>query len=183
MRGPPERARVLSRYPRAALCARARVRPIAARCVLRRTHRVLHGAGGREAAAYTHRAGARGHSDSTTRVLECAAAAARPEGPRRAVRSCAGAYVPGAKGSNECPAGSARIEDEAACRAAAAAAGLTFSGAETNSYCPRGCYYTSTNNRAYLNDHSVGAGISQAQLLCPTTTGAPVTPLTVACVP
>ncbi len=39
------------------------------------------------------------------------------------VLSCAGAYVSGAEGSNVCPAGSARIETEAACRTAVAAAG------------------------------------------------------------
>jgi hypothetical protein len=97
----------------------------------------------------------------------------------RTVLGCAGAYVSGAAGSNECPAGSARIETEAACRTAAAAAGKTPSTSTsspfvvTSSYFPRGCYYTSTNN-AYFNAHAVGAGYS-TQLLCAAlvTTGAP----------
>ncbi len=96
-----------------------------------------------------------------------------------AVPSCAGAYVSGATGSNACPAGSARIETEAACRTAAAAAGKTagspFVG--TRSTCPRGCYYDpSLFNYAYFNTHAVGAGYSGAQLLCAAlvTTGAPL---------
>ncbi len=91
----------------------------------------------------------------------------------------------GAAGSNECPAGSARIEAVDACRAAVAAAGKTvgFPFVETDPARPRGCYYfTSSNNIAYLNNDAVGAGHSRRQLLCAATTGAPVTPLTVACV-
>ncbi len=96
-----------------------------------------------------------------------------------AVLSCAGAYVSGASGSNECPAGSARIETEAACRTAAAAAGKTpnfFGFVETSAYSPRGCYYTTGGNYAYFNAHAVGAGgYSGAQLLCAAvTTGAPL---------
>ncbi len=91
--------------------------------------------------------------------------------------SCAGAYVSGAAGSNECPAGSVRIETEAACRTAAAAAGKTVASRFTGSLAsdPRGCYYDSSNNNAYLNFHPVGAGTSYYQLLCgaAVTTGAP----------
>ncbi len=83
-----------------------------------------------------------------------------------AVLSCAGAYVSGAAGSNECPVGSVRIETEAACRTAAAAAGKTFYGVMTNPDYPRGCSYDTYNNYAYFNDHAVGAGVSYAQLLC-----------------
>jgi hypothetical protein len=87
--------------------------------------------------------------------------------------------VSGAAGSNECPAGSVRIEAEAACRTAAAAAGKTASTStsspfvRTGSTRPRGCYYTSTNE-AYFNAHAVGAGYS-VLLLCAAlvTTGAP----------
>ncbi len=90
-------------------------------------------------------------------------------GAARAVPSCAGLYVSGAAGSNECPAGSVRIEAEAACRTAAAAAGKTIiPGAtfvETESTYPRGCYYTGTND-AFFNTHAVGAGRGTAQLLC-----------------
>jgi hypothetical protein len=90
--------------------------------------------------------------------------------------SCAGAYVFGSWGSNECPAGSVRIETEAACRAAATAAGKTpnligFVG--TSSTSPRGCSYASTNY-AEFNPHAVGAGSSSKRLLCAAvTTGAP----------
>ncbi len=88
--------------------------------------------------------------------------------------SCAGAYVSGAAGSNECPPGSVRIEAEAACRTAAIAAGKTpdspFVG--TNSGWPKGCYYDSINY-VYFNTHEVGAGRPNAQLLCAAaTTGA-----------
>ena len=94
------------------------------------------------------------------------------------VLACAGAYVSGADGSNACPAGSVRIEAEAACRTAAAAAGKTVPSYlfyfETSSGFPRGCYYTSSNN-AYFNTHAVGAGFSGAQLLCAAATaGAPL---------
>ncbi len=106
------------------------------------------------------------------------AAAARPTGPRVAVLSCAGAYVSGAEGSNECPAGSARIEAEAACRTAAAAAGKTpaYSFVGTYSYYPRGCYYWTSDNNAWFNTHAAGGGWPGAQLLCAAlTTGAPLT--------
>ncbi len=93
--------------------------------------------------------------------------------------SCAGAYVSGAAGSNECPAGSVRIVAEAACRAAVAAAGKTPGTpmspfVETDATYPRGCYYYSSN--AWFNTHAVGAGEASAQLLCAAaaaTTGAP----------
>ncbi len=78
----------------------------------------------------------------------------------------AGAYVSGAAGSNACPAGSARIETEAACRTAAAAAGKTFRFVWTVSTYPRGCYYVTINDYAFFNAHAVGAGDSGYQLLC-----------------
>ncbi len=106
-------------------------------------------------------------------------------GAARAVPSCAGAYVSGAAGSNECPAGSARIEAEAACRTAAAAAGKTFSAVVTYATSPRGCYYVTgydygdytSTSYAYFNAHAVGAdSYSWYQLLCgAVTTGAPLT--------
>jgi hypothetical protein len=95
---------------------------------------------------------------------------------------CAGAYVAGAAGSNECPAGSVRIETEAACRTAAATAGKTVSSyppfVETRSNYPRGCYYQDVGNQATFNNHVVGNGDSSAKLLCDTTvtTGAPSPP-------
>ncbi len=100
-------------------------------------------------------------------------------GAARAVLSCAGFYVSGADGSNACPAGSVRIETEAACRTAVTATGKTAmsSFVETVSTFPRGCYYLTSNN-AWLNTHAVGAGMPTAQLLCAalaSTAGAPLT--------
>ncbi len=80
----------------------------------------------------------------------------------------------GAAGSNECPAGSLRIEAEAACRTAAAAAGKTAGSpfVRTLGSYPRGCYYITY---AYFNAHAFGAGHSDAQPLCAAvTTGARV---------
>ncbi len=97
--------------------------------------------------------------------------------------SCAGACVSGDAGSNECPAGSARIETVAACRTAVAAAGKTegsiFIG--NSAYSPRGCWYITDSNYAFANNvasfnpHAVGgAGNSRFRLLC-AATGAPLT--------
>ncbi len=90
--------------------------------------------------------------------------------------SCAGAYVSGAVGSNECPAGSVRIEAEAACCTAAAAAGKPFGGVMTSPDVPRGCYHGISTNYAAFNPHAVGAGYYATQLLCAAlaTTGAPL---------
>ncbi len=86
---------------------------------------------------------------------------------------CAGAYVSGDRGTNACPAGSVRIEAEAACRTAAAAAGKTFQYEETLSNYPRGCYHSTTY--VWFNTHAVGTGNSGVQLLCAlATTGAPL---------
>jgi hypothetical protein len=94
------------------------------------------------------------------------------------VLSCTGAYVSGAAGSNECPAGSVRIEAEAACRAAATATGKTAGSpfGVTSPIPPRGCYYSTITNTAYFNAHAVGAGASGFRLLCAAlvTTGAPL---------
>ncbi len=82
----------------------------------------------------------------------------------------------GADGSNACPAGSGRIEAEAACRTAVAAAGKTpsFDFVVTYSTCPRGCYYGTSTNYAFFNTHAVGGSSSNARLLCAAfTTGAP----------
>jgi hypothetical protein len=96
---------------------------------------------------------------------------------RRVVPSCAGAYVAGASGSNECPVGSVWIETEAACRTAVTATGKTASSyfARTNSTEPRGCYYYTGGNGsiAFFSNQSVGAGRSVAQPLCAVTIGAP----------
>ncbi len=93
-----------------------------------------------------------------------------------AVLSCAGAYVAGAAGSNECPPGSVRIETEAACRTAAAAAGKAAGSpfVMTLSGYPRGCSYEIVLNAAFLINDAVGAGRSSFLLLCAAlaTTGA-----------
>jgi hypothetical protein len=119
--------------------------------------------------------GSGANSAEYRRVLECTAAAARPRAARAGL-SCAGVYISGAIDSNACPAGSVRIEDEAACRTAAAAAGKPVPSlyfVQTFSAYPRGCYYVTTTNNAYFNAHAVGAGSSRYQLLCAAvTTGA-----------
>jgi hypothetical protein len=117
-----------------------------------------------------------GYSRGAARVLECTAAAAARPRAARAVLSCAGAYLSGAAGSNECPAGSVRIEAEAACRTAVTAAGKTAASrfVETDPYYPRGCYYGTTY--AYFNIDAVGAGSSSAQLLCIACDGCTITP-------
>ena len=90
--------------------------------------------------------------------------------------------------SNECPAGSVRIETEAACRTAAAAAGkrIDSSFVVTDSGYPRGCFSTDRTrcdpvdqiacNYAYFNAHPLGAVPTSygLRLLCAAvTTGAP----------
>jgi hypothetical protein len=119
--------------------------------------------------------GTHGYSHGTALVLACAAAAARPSAAR-ALLSCAGAYVSGAAGSNECPAGSVRIETEAACHTAAAAAGKNVPIVETWTDYPRGCFHETRSNVAYFNTLVVGAGNPNAQLLCAAlaTAGAPL---------
>jgi hypothetical protein len=133
-----------------------------------------------------HASPLRGCSRGAAWVLACAAAAARAEGCA-AVRSCAGAYVSGAAGSNACPAGSVRIVTEAACRTAVTAAGknpghgniggdMVSSFLENIASVPRGCYTMRTNNDAFFNTHAVGAGSSSSQLLC-AASGAPPRPM------
>ena len=95
--------------------------------------------------------------------------------------SCAGAYVAGDYGSNECPAGSARIVTKDACSTAVILTGkyANPSFVQTNEFAPRGCYYTTGLNTAYFNEHAAGAGYSGAQLLCAAAAaGAPFAPLT-----
>ncbi len=84
----------------------------------------------------------------------------------------------GAAGSNECPAGSVRIETVAECRTAATVVGKDARQVDYNDYnfaFPRGCYYNIFGNYSVkLNAHPVGAGHSRHELLCAAvTTGAP----------
>jgi hypothetical protein len=79
--------------------------------------------------------------------------------------------------SNACPAGSVRIETEAACRTAAGAAGKAVSKwmfLRTSATYPRGCYYDHLND-VYFNTDPVGGSSWSYTLLCAavTTTGAP----------
>ena len=100
-------------------------------------------------------------------------------GAARAVPSCAGAYVSGSAGSNECPAGSVRIEAESACRTAATATGKTAGSplVATLAVAPKGCYYSTITNRAFFNADAVGADFvgngGAVHLLCAVTNGAP----------
>ncbi len=80
-------------------------------------------------------------------------------------------YVYGLDGSNECPSGSTRITDEAACAAAATATGKSANAgsiAENLGDYPSGCYWfrASSEQRVYLNQASPGAGSPGTQLLC-----------------
>ena len=112
--------------------------------------------------------GTAGYSRGTARVTGVHRCCGTGRWAARAVLSCTGVYVSGAAGSNECPAGSVRIEAEAACRAAATATGKTAGSpfGVTSPIPPRGCYYSTITNTAYFNAHAVGAGNSNAQLLC-----------------
>jgi hypothetical protein len=85
----------------------------------------------------------------------------------------------GAAGSSDCPAGSARTANEAACRTAAATAGKTLQYVETSSAYPKGCYYSTSISSAYFNTDAVGAGSTGHRVLCAAivTTGAPPTAL------
>ena len=98
--------------------------------------------------------------------------------------SCAGAYVSGAAGSNECPAGSVRIVAEDACRTAVAAAGKTTGTPFVVSVSaePGGCNFFTRSNIAYFNADPVGAGNPNAQLLCSAgaDAGAPPVPMPMA---
>jgi hypothetical protein len=118
------------------------------------------------------------------RVQACAAAAAA-RGAARAVLSCAGAYMVGFAGSNACPAGSVRIETEAACRTAAAATGKTASTSfvVTSSLAPSGCAFNPNTNQAQFNTFSgPGEGSSTRQVLC-VAAGAPPRAYSHACTP
>jgi hypothetical protein len=92
--------------------------------------------------------------------------------------------VLGPRYSNVCPAGSVRIETEAACRTAVAAAGkrIDSSFVVTDSGYPRGCFNTGCDpvdpscNYAYFNAHPLGAvptSYGQRLLCAAVTTGAP----------
>jgi hypothetical protein len=83
---------------------------------------------------------------------------------------CAGVYVWGVAGSNDCPANASRIPTEAACRIAAIATGeFGWSGSSADANFPRGCYSFGGFN---WNPHTVGAGNAGARLLCIAPTGA-----------
>jgi hypothetical protein len=83
----------------------------------------------------------------------------------------AGLYVFGAERSNECPAKTALIVDQASCLAAAVAAGKPFGSGVVEPNSPRGCCLSTLSNVVYLNTDAVGAGNSGRRLLCAVSTG------------
>jgi hypothetical protein len=102
------------------------------------------------------------------------------------VLSCAGAYMVGVAGNNTCPAGSVRIETEAACRTAAAALGKSVDSSSfvvTAPLAPPGCAFNPSNNQAQFNTISgSGTGSSSRQVLC-VASGAPRRAYSRACTP
>ncbi len=68
--------------------------------------------------------------------------------------------------SNDCPANSARIEDEEGCRRAAAAAGKYFAGAVNDDDYPKGCYFKPSRDYVRFNAHLFGDGSSSRLPLC-----------------
>jgi len=93
-----------------------------------------------------------------------AAATPTPSSSRSAGKP---SYVWGVAGSNDCPAGSSRIADEAACRAAFAS-GLSSVSliTEQDSTSPKGCYLAVTLKLPYFNSDATGTGYQDTQLLC-----------------
>ncbi len=71
-------------------------------------------------------------------------------------------------GSNECPAGSSVITDEAQCQAAAATAGKVWAGSVNGPAYPRGCYWVTINinSNVLLNTHPTGGAYQYDQPLC-----------------
>ncbi len=84
-------------------------------------------------------------------------------------------YMWAVAGSNECPAGSVRIETNSACSEAGYDIGIPTEMSWTSPDMPRGCFYYINNKVMWFNDHAVGTGNSGHQLLCAAvTTGAPL---------
>ena len=92
---------------------------------------------------------------------------------------CAGTFVWGVAGSNDCPANSMRIVDDAACQRAAFAIQppsrelYTFRESQTREVFPSGCYCyaarcDSCEVAFYIdfNNHPVGNGEPNSRLLC-----------------
>jgi hypothetical protein len=79
---------------------------------------------------------------------------------------CAGGFLWGNAGSNECPTDATQIVDEAACRSAAIATEKPYAGVSTIMNQPKGCYLDVSASIVYLNAHSIGAGNAWTLLLC-----------------
>jgi hypothetical protein len=77
-------------------------------------------------------------------------------------------YITGAAGSNACPTGSTRIDDQMACQNAAVAVAATFSPVESAGSRPKGCYSQSFASGVYvfLNKHATGKGAAGYTPLC-----------------
>ena len=84
----------------------------------------------------------------------------------------AGKYTWGDEGSNECPAGSARIVAAAVCERAVVDSGKTWGGTEDNPLFPVGCYWQTSSVYGFLNTNAVGAAYPNARLLCAVGSGA-----------
>ncbi len=93
---------------------------------------------------------------------------------------CAGTFVWGVAGSNDCPANSMRIVDDAACQRAAfavhtssGARNYIFGESQTREVFPSGCYaarcgWDNCEVLFYINfnNHPVGNGDPESRLLC-----------------
>jgi hypothetical protein len=84
----------------------------------------------------------------------------------------AGKYTWGDEGSNECPAGSARIVAAAVCERAVVDSGKTWGGTEDNALFPVGCYWQTSSVYGFLNTNAAGAAYPNARLLCAVGSGA-----------
>ena len=102
---------------------------------------------------------------------------ARVRVSRSAGLVCAGTFVWGVAGSNDCPANSMRIVDDAACQRAAFAiqepsrTSYSFRESQTWARYPSGCYAVRCDTCEVLfhidfNNHPVGNGESNSRLLC-----------------
>ncbi len=84
---------------------------------------------------------------------------------RTSVRTHAGTYVFGSKGSNACPEGSTRIVSWTVCAIAAEDSSMYFQGNHSTTSLPAGCIARWGDN-IYFNTGSPGAADADTQPLC-----------------
>ena len=107
---------------------------------------------------------------SAPHVLSTALYLERPLAPHRACKSASAAgpvsldLMLADFGSNDCPAGSVRIDTEMACKSAAATLGFEYANNLSNSGRPKGCYGNGTH--WWLNTHATGKASTTRQLVC-----------------